>query len=61
MRFAGQWWFEETECGQSEDAVGMGRDSNADGGMGMQTREEKPKVFGGLDLYDPDSPDVDDD
>lgn len=52
---------ETMETGQSEDAVGMGRDSNADGGMGMQTREEKPKVFGGLDLYDPDSPDVDDD
>lgn len=52
---------ETMETGKSEDAVGTERDLSADGGMGMQRREEKPKVFGGLDLYDPDSPDVDDD
>lgn len=42
------------EAGGREGGVGV------EGGTGMQ-REEKPKVFGGLDLYDPDSPDVDDD
>lgn len=47
--------------GKGEDAVEGEGGVNADGGMGVQRREEKPKVFGGLDLYDPDSPDVDDD
>ncbi|KAF6235324.1 hypothetical protein HO173_006520 [Letharia columbiana] len=52
---------ETMEIGESEDAAGKEGGISADGGMGMQRREEKPKVFGGLDLYDPDSPDVDDD
>ncbi len=52
---------EAMETGKSEDAVGGEGGVGADGGMGMQRREEKPQVFGGLDLYDPDSPDVDDD
>lgn len=53
---------EETmETGMGEDGAGKEGGSSADGGMGLQRREEKPKVFGGLDLYDPDSPDVDDD
>lgn len=52
---------ETMEIGESEDAAGKEGDISADGGMGMRRREEKPKVFGGLDLYDPDSPDVDDD
>ena len=42
------------------DAVGRESGVGTDGGMGMQ-REDRPKVFGGLDLYDPDSPDADDD
>lgn len=29
------------------------------GGMKMQRREEKPKVFGGLELYNPEAPDED--
>ena len=43
------------KAGGREGGVG------ADGGRGMQGKEERPKVFGGLDLYDPDSPDADDD
>lgn len=52
---------ETMESGKNEDAAGRESGVSADGGMGMQKREEKPQVFGGLDLYDPDSPDVDDD
>lgn len=52
---------EMMEIGGSEVGVGREGDVSADGGLVMQRREEKPKVFGGLDLYDPDSPDVDDD
>lgn len=52
---------ETAEVGNDEDAVGRERGASVDGGTGMQRREERPKVFGGLDLYDPDSPDVDDD
>ena len=52
---------ETVEIGKSEDAVEREGGVSVDGGMGTQRREEKPKVFGGLDLYDPDSPDVDDD
>ena len=44
-----------------EDAVGRESGVTVDGGIGMQRREERPKVFGGLDLYDPDSPDADED
>lgn len=42
------------------EAVGREGGVSADGGIG-QRKEEKPMVFGGLDLYDPDSPDVDED
>lgn len=52
---------ESMEIGKSEDEVGREGGVGAAGGTGMQRREEKPMVFGGLDLYDPDSPDVDDD
>ncbi|CAF9930467.1 hypothetical protein IMSHALPRED_008184 [Imshaugia aleurites] len=52
---------ETMETGKGEDAVEREAGVSADGGTGMQRREEKPKVFGGLDLYDPHSPDVDDD
>lgn len=52
---------ETTEVGNDEDAVGRASGASVDGGIGMQRREERPKVFGGLDLYDPDSPDLDDD
>ncbi|CAD6588318.1 MAG: hypothetical protein ASARMPRED_003461 [Alectoria sarmentosa] len=52
---------ESMETGKSEDEVGREGGVGAAGGTGMQRREEKPMVFGGLDLYDPDSPDVDDD
>ena len=52
---------ETTEVGDDGDAVRKESGASVDGGVGMQKREERPKVFGGLDLYDPDSPDVDDD
>lgn len=52
---------ETMETEKSEDAVGREGGVGAGGGIGTQRKEEKPKVFGGLDLYDPDSPDVDDD
>lgn len=52
---------ETTEVGNNEDAMGRESGASVDGGVGMQRREERPKVFGGLDLYDPDSPDVEDD
>lgn len=52
---------ETTEVVNDEDAVGRESGAGVDGGTGMQRREERPKVFGGLDLYDPDSPDADDD
>lgn len=49
------------EIEKTGEAGGREGGVNADGGLGMQGKEEKPKVFGGLDLYDPDSPDADDD
>lgn len=52
---------EMMEIAKGEDAAGREGGVSADGEMGIQRREEKPKVFGGLDLYDPDSPDADDD
>ena len=52
---------ETTETGNEGDTVEKESGAGADGGVGVQKREERPKVFGGLDLYDPDSPDVDDD
>ena len=51
---------ETMEIGEDGDAVGRESGAGTDGAVGMQ-REERPKVFGGLDLYDPDSPDADDD
>lgn len=51
---------ETIETGKSGDALEKEGAVSADGVLGMQKREEKPKVFGGLDLYDPDS-DIDDD
>ena len=52
---------ETMETGKSEDAAGTEGGVNSDIGVGTQKRAEKPKVFGGLDLYDPDSPDAEDD
>ena len=52
---------ETAKIGNDGDTVREETGASVDGGVGMQKREEKPKVFGGLDLYDPDSPDVDDD
>lgn len=59
----GAGWSEEgkgetMETGKNEEVVKREGGVSTDGGMGMQRRDEKPKVFGGLDLYDPD---VDDD
>ena len=50
-----------TEVGNDGDTVRKESGASVDRGAGKQKREESPKVFGGLDLYDPDSPDVDDD
>ena len=52
----------EETMGIGDDGDAVGRESGVGtaGGMGMQ-REDRPKVFGGLDLYDPDSPNADDD
>ncbi len=52
---------EVVDIGNDGDTVGRESGASADGGMGRQKREERPKVFGGLDLYDPDSHDVEDD
>ena len=52
---------ETTEVGDEGDAAARASGVSVDGGVGMPKREERPKVFGGLDLYDPDSPDADDD
>lgn len=59
----GAKWLEK-ERGETMDiekSGGMEGGGSADGGIGLQRNEEKPQVFGGLDLYDPDSPDVDED
>ena len=52
---------ETKDIGDNRDAVGRESGVSTDGGTMVQRREERPKVFGGLDLYDPDSHDVDDD
>ena len=52
---------ETVEIGNIGGAAERESGVSADGETGMQRREERPKVFGGLDLYDPDSPDADDD
>ena len=52
---------ETVEIGHDGDVVRTESGINADKGTGVHKREERPKVFGGLDLYDPDSLDIDDD
>ena len=52
---------ERGETMEIEKSGGMEGGGSAEGGIGLQRNEEKPQVFGGLDLYDPDSPDVDED
>ena len=51
---------EATAIGNDGDTVGKESGVNVEGVIGVQRMEERPKVFGGLDLYDPDSLDVDD-
>ena len=52
---------ETIATGDDRDAVERESGIVGDGGTGLQSRDERPKVFGGLDLYDPDSHDVEDD
>ena len=52
---------ETMEVGKSEDEAVKEGGVSTHGGMGVQRREEKPKVFGGLDLYVHGSADEDDD